>query len=96
MISQDNYMVIRQVEPCLDAGRYAVKKELGDTVDVSAKVFREGHGIIKAGATILRVDPDPPATLITLCRGGAAESHRTTPARDSAKGQDHSRYCTPR
>lgn len=36
-------IVIEGVTPELDGGRYPVKREVGDTLDVSATVFREGH-----------------------------------------------------
>jgi starch synthase (maltosyl-transferring) len=34
---------IQTVEPIVDCGRYAVKKTVGDTVDVYATVFKDGH-----------------------------------------------------
>ncbi|MEA2282031.1 MAG: hypothetical protein QOK21_2638 [Solirubrobacteraceae bacterium] len=34
--------------PLLDCGRYAPKRCVGDTVDVSADIFRDGHEIIRA------------------------------------------------
>jgi starch synthase (maltosyl-transferring) len=39
---------IQQVEPQVDCGRYAVKRSLGERVDVSATVFRDGHEIVEA------------------------------------------------
>lgn len=48
MISERSYLVIQDVSPQLDAGRHAVKRELGDAVHVTARVFREGHGILRA------------------------------------------------
>ena len=44
-------IVIEAVEPELDAGRYAVKRVVGETVSVQADVFKEGHDIL---AVILR------------------------------------------
>ena len=34
---------IQAVEPVLDCGRYAVKRAVGDRVEVYATVFKDGH-----------------------------------------------------
>jgi starch synthase (maltosyl-transferring) len=47
---------ILDLEPAVDCGNRAVKAVAGETLAVSATVFREGHGIIGVGA-VLR-DPD--------------------------------------
>ncbi len=39
-------IVIEAVYPELDCGRYAVKREVGDTLEVSADIFRDGHDAI--------------------------------------------------
>lgn len=44
--SQSGFIVIANVQPCLDAGRHPVKREVGDTLVVEAEVFREGHDIL--------------------------------------------------
>ena len=36
------------MEPQLDAGRFAVKRVIGDSFEVSADIFRDGHDLIKA------------------------------------------------
>ena len=41
-------IVIEAVQPELDCGRYAVKREVGDTVTVEADIFKEGHDAIAA------------------------------------------------
>jgi starch synthase (maltosyl-transferring) len=41
-------VVIEDVTPQLDCGRYAVKREVGDTVEVRADIFKEGHDAIAA------------------------------------------------
>jgi starch synthase (maltosyl-transferring) len=41
-------VVIENVYPELDCGRYAVKREVGDTLDVYADIFKEGHDAIAA------------------------------------------------
>ena len=41
-------VLIENVEPLVDCGRYALKREEGDRVDVTADIFREGHDLIAA------------------------------------------------
>src|SRR5690606_7271246 len=41
-------IVIERVQPELDCGRYAIKREVGDTVEVTADIFKEGHDVIAA------------------------------------------------
>ena len=41
-------IVIERVYPELDCGRYAVKREVGDTLAVEADIFKEGHEVIAA------------------------------------------------
>ena len=48
MIPSDSYVIIQNVKPEIENGRYAVKRELGDTIAVTAEAFREGHGILRA------------------------------------------------
>jgi starch synthase (maltosyl-transferring) len=40
---------IQRVAPQVDCGRYATKRTVGDRVDVSADLFRDGHEILGAG-----------------------------------------------
>jgi starch synthase (maltosyl-transferring) len=40
--------VIQRVEPEIDGGRFAVKREVGDRLDVSADIFKEGHDVLLA------------------------------------------------
>ncbi|HEU4457289.1 MAG TPA: maltotransferase domain-containing protein, partial [Longimicrobium sp.] len=47
-IDASRKVVIENVEPELDCGRYAVKREVGDTVEVRADIFKEGHDAIAA------------------------------------------------
>ncbi|HET7234501.1 MAG TPA: alpha-1,4-glucan--maltose-1-phosphate maltosyltransferase [Longimicrobium sp.] len=47
-IDASRKIVIECVEPELDCGRYAVKREVGDTVQVLADIFKEGHDAISA------------------------------------------------
>lgn len=39
---------IQRVTPQVDCGRYAVKRTVGDRVDVTARVFRDGHELLAA------------------------------------------------
>jgi starch synthase (maltosyl-transferring) len=39
---------IQRVQPQLDCGRYAVKRVLGERLEVSATIFRDGHEILGA------------------------------------------------
>lgn len=41
-------IVIEQVKPELDGGRYPVKRIVGETFEVTADVFKEGHDTIAA------------------------------------------------
>jgi starch synthase (maltosyl-transferring) len=41
-------IVVERVEPELDGGRHPVKREVGDRVQVSADIFKEGHDVLAA------------------------------------------------
>ncbi|MBE2181263.1 MAG: alpha-1,4-glucan--maltose-1-phosphate maltosyltransferase [Chthoniobacterales bacterium] len=47
-------MVIENVQPLLDCGRYAVKRVAGQTMRVTADVFKDGHDVI---AVVLKWRP---------------------------------------
>jgi starch synthase (maltosyl-transferring) len=49
-------VVIEQVEPAVDGGRYPVKREVGDTLEVSADIFKEGHDALVAFLKYRRAD----------------------------------------
>ena len=57
---------ILDVEPAVDCGRRPARAVAGETFQVSATIFREGHGIINAGV-VLR-DPDRKASPIAFMR----------------------------
>ncbi|HEU6452923.1 MAG TPA: alpha-1,4-glucan--maltose-1-phosphate maltosyltransferase [Gemmatimonadaceae bacterium] len=42
------HIAIECVEPQLDGGRFAVKRVMGDSFEVSADIFKDGHDLIKA------------------------------------------------
>ncbi|MDH4185897.1 MAG: alpha-1,4-glucan--maltose-1-phosphate maltosyltransferase, partial [Nitrospira sp.] len=39
-------IVIEQVQPEIDGGRWPIKREVGDRLEVSADIFKEGHEIL--------------------------------------------------
>ena len=41
-------IIIEHVEPELDGGRYPVKRIVGERLEVTADIFKEGHDIITA------------------------------------------------
>jgi starch synthase (maltosyl-transferring) len=41
-----NTIIIENVAPELDGGRYPIKREVGDRLEVSADVFKEGHDVL--------------------------------------------------
>ncbi len=43
-------IVIQYPQPSVDDGRYAAKRVVGDTVGVSADIFRDGHELLRAVA----------------------------------------------
>jgi starch synthase (maltosyl-transferring) len=47
---------IQEVSPQVDCGRYAVKRTVGDRVEVSARIFRDGHETL--GAAVRHKGPD--------------------------------------
>jgi starch synthase (maltosyl-transferring) len=57
-IDASRRIVIEDVYPELDCGRYAVKREVGDTVTVWADLFKEGHDAIAAAVRYRPEDED--------------------------------------
>ncbi len=41
-------IVIGRVMPLLDGGRYPIKREVGDVLEVTADIFRDGHDVLNA------------------------------------------------
>ncbi len=52
-------VVIEQVTPMIDGGRYAIKRAIGSLIDVSAAIFKDGHDLI--AADLVYQGPDDPA-----------------------------------
>ena len=75
---------ILDVDPAVDCGRRPAKAVNGETFEVSATIFREGHGLIRAGV-VLR-DPDRKASPLTRMRMLAPGTDRwaaeVTPTRE--------------
>ena len=46
--SPNRRIVIEQVQPEIDGGRFALKRVVGDTVEVMADIYRDGHDKIRA------------------------------------------------
>src|ERR1700674_241746 len=45
---------IEDLRPLIDCGRYRAKRCVGDTVEVSATIFRDGHDVVRAIARYRR------------------------------------------
>jgi starch synthase (maltosyl-transferring) len=71
---------IEEVYPCVDGGRYPVKRIAGEAVDVWADIFREGHDVI-AAALIWRLD--------------AASDWRREPMQSHSNDRWHGRFTPP-
>jgi starch synthase (maltosyl-transferring) len=71
------------VDPAVDCGRRPAKAVNGEAFEVSATIFREGHGLIRAGV-VLR-DPDrkvsPPTRMRMLAPGTDRWAAEVTPTR---------------
>ncbi|MGZ5827889.1 MAG: alpha-1,4-glucan--maltose-1-phosphate maltosyltransferase [Xanthobacteraceae bacterium] len=50
--------LIEDIYPCVDGGRYPVKRIAGESVEVWADIFREGHDVI-AAALLWRAETSP-------------------------------------
>src|SRR5688572_6577054 len=50
-------ILIDRVEPQVDAGKYAVKRVVGDSLDVRADLFKEGHDVLAAVVRWRQVTP---------------------------------------
>ena len=54
-ISDDRQILIEKITPEIDCGRYPIKRVAGDTVEVQADIFREGHDLIAAAVRYRQV-----------------------------------------
>ncbi|NJN69233.1 MAG: DUF3416 domain-containing protein, partial [Nitrospira sp.] len=46
MPSTSSSIVIERVQPEIDGGRWPAKREVGDRLEVSADIFKEGHDVL--------------------------------------------------
>ena len=81
-----NRVVIERVEPELDGGRHAIKRVVGDVVEVEADIFCDGHDKIAA------CDQVPAAGRAGLARGAAWRSSTTTAGAASFRCTRNARY----
>ncbi|MBI2161987.1 MAG: DUF3416 domain-containing protein [Candidatus Rokubacteria bacterium] len=51
-------VVIENVAPAVDGGRYPVKREVGTVFEVSADIFKEGHDVVVAFLKYRRAGDD--------------------------------------
>jgi starch synthase (maltosyl-transferring) len=47
-IEAPSSILIENVQPQVDCGRFPIKREVGDTVQVEADIFRDGHDLVSA------------------------------------------------
>src|SRR6266516_3598903 len=41
-------VIVEHVRPAIDGGRFAIKRTVGERVDVSADIFADGHDVVAA------------------------------------------------
>ncbi len=62
MVQRTGSVVIENVQPSLDFGRHAVKRVVGEDVEVSADIFKEGHDALVAVIRWRQTSPQAAAT----------------------------------
>lgn len=72
--SSSSPITIEAVWPEIDGGRYAVKREVGDKMDVFADIFKDGHDILRA---------------VIMCRRADGQEWRETPMYELNPGLSH-------
>ena len=89
-IDASRKIVIEDVSPQLDCGRYAVKREVGDSLVVGADIFKEGHDAISAateGCDVVLAAGLFPSTAAAQCvapgRGSPTSPLNLPPAKTS-------------
>ena len=48
MINNFDKIVIESIKPLIDGGRYPVKREVGDVLEITADIFKDGHDVLAA------------------------------------------------
>ncbi len=61
-VSEPPRVVIEDVTPVVDGGRYPVKLPWGSTLEVSASEFRDGHNLVAAVSLRARGNESPAKT----------------------------------
>src|SRR5262245_11988919 len=78
---------ITEVTPVIERGQYPVKAVVGESFEVRATVFREGHDALGAGV-VLKGPRGRPRPMVRMHRTGASEPDRyaatVTPDRTGA------------
>jgi starch synthase (maltosyl-transferring) len=46
--AQSRRVIIDRVRPCVDDGRFPVKRTMGESIEIVAKIFADGHDVIAA------------------------------------------------
>src|SRR5262245_3874769 len=49
-------LVIEDVQPEIDGGHWPIKRVVGDSIQVSADIFKEGHDLLQARVTYRALD----------------------------------------
>src|SRR5262245_39124060 len=75
-------VVVERIEPEIDGGRFPIKRTIGDSVEVSATIFSDGHEVLEAmvrdRATTSRVE---------LATHSPRPAHATVRSVDSARAE---------
>jgi starch synthase (maltosyl-transferring) len=87
-------VAIESVAPSVDGGRFPIKRTVGESVDVSAEIFADGHGVISA---VVRARAISPVTLDTTAghvRADAGGDDQEEPMMLAGAGLDlwHGRF----
>src|SRR5438046_7137998 len=72
---------ILDVEPAVECGRRPARAAKGETFQVSATIFREGHGIINAAVVLRAPRPGGSGGMASLPRGVRGDGSRREEAR---------------
>ncbi len=62
MVERIGSIVIENVQPSIEGGRYAVKRVVGEQVDVSCDLFKEGHDVLVARIAWRQTSPEKART----------------------------------
>ena len=74
-----NRVIIENVKPQIDGGRYFIKRTVGETVNVTADIFSDGHDVIRASLLFKHQDADIWSETELVAQGNDAWSAAFTP-----------------